>query len=344
MFDIPWPALYLVFLICGTALCLGMLYGIRNNHLYAISNRPLLSPNWVSVWRLPIIAAGELIYIHQGTLPQQSALWLFCGFLLVVAGLTLDRLDGKQAKSILSNLTFLPRTAALPDQYLSCHGQQEWAWFLEPSDQSGSSTGRNWRVIQITPQLQAHLPSQTFLPMFRLIKWQEANTRPSIESGAQQDDLILVQTGIGEWLDPLIDKLNYHPVFLYQAWNGQINPWVVGLMLVVDLFGTIIRAPFDRLPVFHHLQKLVCASKASAFGKIKVVGQFLTLLAAMPVIANWLTPEERQISYQVSTLILLLTLISGILSVLSRLILMEKMLAFTGLSKHFRRFNKEFEH
>jgi len=47
------------------------------------------SPNWLSVWRLPITWTGYVIFF---------CLDPFIGFMVAVGGVTLDRIDGKVAK------------------------------------------------------------------------------------------------------------------------------------------------------------------------------------------------------------------------------------------------------
>lgn len=337
MYEMPWPWVYLGFLLCGTVLSLSMLFFSWPSLLQKLATLPLSSPNHISVWRLPIIALGECLYIYQGKLEHPSLGWLFTGFLLVVAGLTLDRLDGKQAKAILNSLVFLaspPRIAPV----------SSWAWYPEEVKNSAGEKSQVWRVIEVTTTLRQLSQTKTGLPMFRLTSWTLSKNRPPLEAGALEMDQVIELTGIGEWLDPLIDKANFHPVFLYLAYLGQLNPSVVFLMLLTDFIGTILRAPFDKLPGFQALQQFVGISKATAFGKIKVVGQFVTLLAIMPMLANWLAPSELVKSCQIASGILLLSLISGLLSVLSRLVLMDKFLRLTGLNHTFNAFNKRFEH
>lgn len=337
MFETAWPWVYLGFLLCGTVLSLSMLFFSWPSLLLKLAMLPLASPNHVSVWRLPIIALGECLYIYQGKLEQPSLVWQFTGFLLVVAGLTLDRLDGKQAKAILNSLVFLASPPRL-DPISS------WAWYPEEIKNSAGEKSQVWRVVQITTTLKQLSQPNTSLPMFRLNRWTQAKNRPTFEAGASEQDQVIELTGIGEWLDPMIDKVNFHPVFLYLAHLGCLNPTIVFLMLLTDLISTIIRAPFDKLSGFQVLQQFVGISKATAFGKIKVVGQFITLLAIMPATANWLSQTEQSKSYQIASGILLLSLISGLLSVLSRLVLMDKFLRLTGLSHTYNAFNKRFEH
>ncbi|MCC7432117.1 hypothetical protein IT412_01180 [Candidatus Peregrinibacteria bacterium] len=337
MYETTWPWVYLGFLLCGTVLSLLMISSSTPTLLVKLAKQPFGSPNHVSVWRLPIIALGQCLYIYQGKLEHPSLGWLFTGFLLVVAGLTLDRLDGKQAKAVLDSLVFLaspPRIDPI----------SSWAWYSEEIKNSAGEKSQVWRVVQITTTLQQLSEPNTILPMFRLNRWTQAKNRPSFEAGATEQDQVIELTGIGEWLDPMIDKLNFHPVFLYLAYLGCLNPTVVFLMLLTDLIGTVIRAPFDKLSGFRALQQIVGISKATAFGKIKVVGQFITLLSIMPVTANWLSQPEQVKSYQIASGILLLSLISGLLSVLSRLVLMDKFLRLTGLSQTYNAFNKRFEH
>jgi len=52
---------------------------------------------------------------------------------------------------------------------------------------------------------------------------------------------------IGQWFDPLADKIRILPALALFAWLGLVNPWIAAIIIVTDAAGTIFREPFTTL-------------------------------------------------------------------------------------------------
>ena len=320
-----WVKQYLALLGLGGALALAMLQAVTPSLLCNLALLPYGSPNWLSLWRIPVIWLGQIIFFSaNGRLS-----WLICGLLLVVEGLITDRLDGRGAKSLLRRLRFLSSNDNGRD------GEKVYLWALyrvARKNTLGEEIQCDERVI-LDEWIWRLTCVYTKLPMFRVEK-DEVN--PGL--------LRLVVTGIGDWLDPLVDKFNYLPVFAYLAWRDLACWWMAALMILVDLCGTLIREPFISHPFLRRLTPYVREMKASALGKTKVIWQILTLLAVIPAGAGWLSPTERQVSWWVVSSLLSLAVLTGLLSVLSRLAVIDLLWRIPGLRKHYQRLSQTYEH
>ena len=353
-----WFLGYLGMLAVGTAMAFSIGWLLPARWLRYSGVFPGLSANWVSLERAPVSLLGFAIWLlAEGQIGQ---LWF--GFLLVVFGLAMDRLDGRIAMSVLSRLRYLPRITVLaPDGRVvnatAQHAEAKapltsdgllWAWyedreitFLRVPRKPGSRRYKRKRVkkkihkqVLLDEWIHRLTPYHTRLPMFCL---ERHNTLP-------YRGLHLRLTGLGEWLDPLVDKICFLPVFVFLACAGFLH-WPAALaMVAIDLFGTVLRRPFDTTRLFGRLQKYVRQAKASSFGKSKVGFQIATLLAVMPATANWLSADGLVWSYWLVSGLLYLSALAGVVSVLSRLIFWQQLIRRVGLAKATRRLGKFYEH
>ncbi|MFZ6015468.1 MAG: CDP-alcohol phosphatidyltransferase family protein [Patescibacteria group bacterium] len=114
---------------------------------------------------------------------------------------------------------------------------------------------------------------------------------------------------IGEWLDPLIDKLTLLPLIAIFAARGIISPWLAFGIILIDVFGTLMRKAvvlwFKRrvepkikpwldkraarkvTRTRKSIMAMMRPSKASAAGKIKALLQALGLVVCMPYESGW---------------------------------------------------------
>lgn len=333
-----WPRQFALMIDAGTVLAVSMLILSRPGLLRLIGPLPFLSPNWLTLWRVPIVACGEVLFLLAAYNHDEKLLW--AGFLIVVFGLTLDRIDGKMAQNLLARLMFLPdphpkfeQIDRYPGAPVTNDGHL-WAWYVDTVENEAGQKVQRTRRVYFEPWITRLSSLGTKVPMFRVEK--ALDTSPPA--------LRIVLTGIGEWLDPLVDKINFLPLFAYLCWIGYIPAFVGIPAITVDLFSTIIREPFLSMPGFRRLQGYVREAKASPFGKTKIIWQFTTLLAQIPAIAGWLNPSELYWSKVISGLLMGLSLIAGVLSVLSRTTLMAELLKLLGLGRFNRDFRRFYEH
>lgn len=319
--DFHWSIKFLMMLGIGTAMSLSMLFGSKPSILKLLGGLPFLSPNWLSIWRAPIVGAGVSTYILSDT--QSSRL---TGFLLIVFGLTLDRIDGKMAKSLICRLKKVPYPLGGKSKGHNLSKGRLCAWYQERAQEN---------LVVIEDWVTQLLPSHTKFPMFKLIR---DKAQPA------QKQLKLELTHMGEWLDPLIDKINYHPLLVWAAFKDYLSATLVVLMLFFDFISTIIREPFLSLRWLKILQPYIKEAKASAFGKTKVVWQICTVLSIIPVTSNWLTKEEAEYSFYISSSFLGLGVISGILSVISRLSFKSYLMKVPGFKNFYKDMEKLYEH
>ena len=81
-----------------------------------------------------------------------------------------------------------------------------------------------------------------------------------------------LHTEEGESIDPLSDKLMYSPMLVYMAWQGWLNPVLVGLLLAFDFFGQFSR-------------RFIKVKAANLFGKAKT---FLLVVLLIVVGLVWI--------------------------------------------------------
>ncbi len=320
--DFHWIVKYLIMLSVGTILSLSLLGLSKPSILKLLGGLPFLSPNWLSIWRAPIVGAGILTYILGDN--QSSRL---IGYLLIVLGLTLDRIDGKMAKSLICRLKKVPYPLDKIARGVHLSQGRLCAWY--------KISGQKEYLIVIEDWVTQLLPTHTKIPMFKLHR---DTSLPA------QKQLKLMLTHMGEWLDPLIDKINYHPLLVWAAFKGYLSITLVVLMLVFDFISTIIREPFLSLRWFKILQPYVKEAKASAFGKTKVVWQICTVLSIIPVTSDWLTKKEAEYSFYISSFFLGLGVVSGILSVISRLSLRLYLMKVPVFKRIYKDLEEVYEH
>jgi len=88
-------------------------------------------------------------------------------------------------------------------------------------------------------------------------------------------------TDLGKIFDPMGDKLKSMIIMLCMAQDGFLSPWLVGILAIPELVGTVIRRPF------YYFQELTHSSKATAVGKYKVVIQWITIILCIPYQKHW---------------------------------------------------------
>ena len=89
-------------------------------------------------------------------------------------------------------------------------------------------------------------------------------------------------TDLGKVFDPFGDKLKSLTIMLCMADQGFLKPWLVGILVIPELAGTVIRRPF------YYFQRLTQDSKATAVGKYKVVFQWITIILCIPYQKHWI--------------------------------------------------------
>lgn len=353
-----WFGTYCVMLGAGGIFTLAFLYVLTPGRvLMHLGTLPGLTGNWVSVERVPVTLLGFAVWFSaDGDIRQ-----LIIGFGIVVFGLALDRLDGKIVRWVLSRLRFVVDLSLIKKDGHTIRGpwpkadsvpltkdNQLWAWFevkettiTRVPRKIGSKRTRKVRMVRTVMKrvlledwIHRLTPYRTMLPMFHVERVEEGPWR----------GLHLKLTRLGEVIDPGADKLCFLPVYAYMAWLGNVQTVAMLAMIAVDLFGTILRRPFGTMPGLSRLQKLVGEEKASPWGKTKVAFQIATLLVDMPASAGWLTTEGQRHSYWLVTGLLWVSVVTGVLSVLSRLTLWQSLINRVGLARFNRRFRKFYEH
>ena len=91
----------IIFYVSGTLLVILPFLLLSKAQLAWIGLQPLLSPNWISFWRLPIFYLGVLFYLVE----KQFLL----GYLIVVLACMMDNLDGRVARAIQSYEKYNPQ-------------------------------------------------------------------------------------------------------------------------------------------------------------------------------------------------------------------------------------------
>ncbi|MGL5830587.1 MAG: CDP-alcohol phosphatidyltransferase family protein [Candidatus Altimarinota bacterium] len=334
-----WLIRYALYFLVGAVFSLSLMRVATPNLLFWLSRLPYCSPNWMSLWRIPLVWLGFMLYLSGNH---------FVGLMIVVFALTLDRLDGKMATAIKNQLRPLPHREVQPSSpekpYLQLvkpiqleEGElfqgKLVAWHLFDRQDRRAQPSRD-RQIFLDEWVFPHIQGQTWLPMFRLSKDQQLN--PPARR--------LSYTGLGEWLDPLVDKLNFLPLYVYLASRQELAWWAVLPMLVVDLISTIIRKPFTELPILGWLKSWVRQTEAGPFGKTKYVFQFVTLLALMPSLAGWLPSSSHPESRLIASTFLLIAVFAGSIGVLSRFTLFSLLLHKLALAKAYGRFRSLYRH
>jgi phosphatidylglycerophosphate synthase len=112
--------------------------------------------------------------------------------------------------------------------------------------------------------------------------------------------------GLGEWLDPLCDKVTVPPFMVMMAYSGLLNWWGMSVLIAMEVVGTVI-----RLDVAKHLVRGI---KANALGKIKFAAMSLCLLACVPAHQHWI----RSYALVLPNLFLTIALFADGLGIVSR--------------------------
>jgi phosphatidylglycerophosphate synthase len=302
---------------------------------------PFCSPNWISILRVPVTLIGLGMYFHSQGDPYE--LWV--GYELTVLGMYLDRLDGKVAKSLLSRLTFLPDMVLItPDGQRQISSPRVltppltsdyrlWAWY-ETEEKINGQVAKVQRRVLVEDWIHRLTKPATVLPMFELNR-SEDPAYPGLR---------LQMTRLGGCIDPGSDKFCFITVLIYMLLNSLVFSWMAVLMILSDLFSTVMRWPFDRVPVFRLLQRWVVEEKASSLGKTKVIWQILTMLSIMPAAAAWLQPGDLLYSRIITSSLLGLAVVTGILSNLSRMSVWHSVIRVLGLENANRNFKQFFDH
>lgn len=345
----PWVVQYILYIVGGALFSLCLIGLSTPNRLFIIAQIPGLSPNWLSFWRIPLVWLGFGLYLGG---------YHLVGFLIVVFGLTLDRLDGKEATAMKERIEPIPlepeKSKTLVLRRITDHPAIKKAkqqlqqagvnaplyknhltgWHLFVRETARGQKQQQDKRIYLDPWIFNHIRSHTWLPMFKL--------EPDLK--ANPASLRLTYTGLGEWFDPLVDKINFLPFFVFLAFRGELYWWAVFPMIWVDLAGTVIRRPFIDWKIFGWLKRMVREAKSGPFGKTKYIFQFTSLLVVMPSVAGWIPASSRPDSAFLASIFLFLAVIGGSFGVSSRFIFFSIMLYRLGLKRLYRRFRALYEH
>jgi phosphatidylglycerophosphate synthase len=101
-----------VYLAVGLVIVVAAL-AIPRSILEWIGAKRFLSPNWISIWRLPVFYIGAVLYWSGFT---------FAGYCVVVFAFAMDRLDGKVADVLEEKIG---RVIVYPEQI---EGEKEWRY------------------------------------------------------------------------------------------------------------------------------------------------------------------------------------------------------------------------
>jgi phosphatidylglycerophosphate synthase len=93
-------------------------------------------------------------------------------------------------------------------------------------------------------------------------------------------------TILGAVFDPLADKVKALVIFSFFAYQGILSPWLVCLLAIPELVGTLIRPPFDLLKDYFD------DVKASKIGKRKALLQWVTIIFCAPFHQRWIPSDH----------------------------------------------------
>ncbi len=290
-----WVPEYMCMLGTVAVMAIFLLVVIPRRVVAFVGSLPGMSANWVSIERAPITLLGVfMIVVADG-----DPLWIRIGFATTGFGFLLDRYDGRIVKCILKSLkrlktlspisnggrTETPVFRGVKSPPMTPEGKL-WVWLeTEALDEEGEKY-LTYAPIQYEDWVQRLTQHHTRIPMFRVT--------PS--DLTDYPGLIMRLTGMGEWIDPLMDKACFIPILSHLLWGDYIWPPVTVAMIISDLVSTVFRKPFDVVPGFRYLHRWVVEEAASPFGKTKVVWQLLTLLVLTPALAGWLNNEQLETS------------------------------------------------
>lgn len=113
------------FVLSGVIIALLILaLGFHKPLLRTIGKLPGLAPNWLSLWRLPLVCGGCALYLMGNDLNHNA----YIGFCMLVFGFTLDRMDGKVAEAHGDEVAEFPDTI----QELNHPGKTKIGGWLDP--------------------------------------------------------------------------------------------------------------------------------------------------------------------------------------------------------------------
>ncbi|MBI5421725.1 CDP-alcohol phosphatidyltransferase family protein [Candidatus Peregrinibacteria bacterium] len=93
-------------------------------------------------------------------------------------------------------------------------------------------------------------------------------------------------TDLGKVFDPFGDKLKSLTIMFCMADAGLLSPWLVGILAIPELAGTVTRRPF------YYFQRFTQDSKATAVGKYKALAQWVAIILCIPFQKHWLSPGD----------------------------------------------------
>jgi len=203
---LSWPWRYAALLLIGTVFCISLLVFSYPRLLRFISLLPFCSPNWLSIQRTWVVWLGQyLFFTAVGVIDL-----ILAGFLIEAFGLILDRIDGKQAKARIASIIFIK-----PANYSNNPMADEsnlWAWYaVEEEDENGEKILVDKRIV-LEEWIRILYKGNTVVPMFII----------EFDTQAKPPAPRVRLSGIGEWLDPLIDKLNFLPILFYLAHRDML--------------------------------------------------------------------------------------------------------------------------
>ncbi len=144
-------------------------------------------------------------------------------------------------------------------------------------------------------------------------------------------------TDLGKVLDPFADKLKSTAMLAYFGWwTDVLNPWLVALMIAPEVFGTLMRRPFT------FLRDWIYDSKASIVGKLKALTQWVVIALCLPFHMGYCAAGGWcELFMIVPNAILALSVLFAVLSVLSRMIFVQR---YTWLKRIITMFQRAASH
>jgi phosphatidylglycerophosphate synthase len=182
-----WWGKMLVF-ICAGLIIVAPFYFVPESILIRLGTKPFLSPNWITLHRVPLSYLAYYVYFCQSA---------FIGYCLVVFAYSCDILDGRVARAL-------------------------------------------------------------------------GNLNPDKEK-------------IGEWLDPLADKVTLPVLMIVMAWHGHLSWPILVVMIIIEVGSQALR--------LNVVKSWVRGAKAKAVGKLKYISQAFCLIACIPYDQHWIVAK-----------------------------------------------------
>lgn len=130
-----------------------------------------------------------------------------------------------------------------------------------------------------------------------------------------------LHTEEGESLDPLSDKLMYIPMLIYMAWQGMLDPLLVGLFLAFDIFGQVSRffikvkaaSLFGKAKTFLVVVLLIMVGLDFIYGPLPVLSRAIQpLLGFCAALAFCSTAFKLIPNYWYANILSLMNLVCGL--------------------------------